>query len=157
MILLRLKNEGALPTFSENFNRGGKMDNILKSIGHITTPYKTIKECPFNIDLNGPLCKLVLNEEYQDGLLGLETGQKILILYWLKNTERNITRQGSSNDKGVMGTFALRSPHRPNPIAAAVLTIESIDSGSISVKGIDCLNGTKLLDIKPAIKDELSD
>jgi len=56
----------------------------------------------------------------------------------------------------VIGTFALRSPHRPNPIAAAILPIENIDSGNISVKGLDCLNEAHLLDIKPAIMHELS-
>ena len=56
----------------------------------------------------------------------------------------------------MIGTFALRSPHRPNPIAVAVLPIVAIDSGSVSVRGLDCLNGTHLLDIKPAIMHELS-
>jgi tRNA (Thr-GGU) A37 N-methylase len=61
-----------------------------------------------------------------------------------------------TDGEGVVGTFALRSPHRPNSIAAAVLRIEIIDSGSVSVRGLDCLNGTRLLDIKPAIMRELS-
>ena len=132
------------------------MQERLKFIGHINTPYNTIGECPNNIDPNGPLCKLVINDEYKEGLLGLETGQEILILYWFENTERRVTQQESSNGWEVKGTFALRSPHRPNPIAAAVLSIETMDSGSISVRGLDCLNGTHLLDIKPAIKHELS-
>jgi len=54
----------------------------------------------------------------------------------------------------MIGTFALRSPHRPNLIAAAVVPIESIDEISVSVKGLDCLNGTHILDIKPAIRRE---
>ncbi len=53
--------------------------------------------------------------------------------------------------QGKKGTFALRSPHRPNPIGAAVIPIESIDEGVIKVRGLDCLDGTPLVDIKPAI------
>lgn len=132
------------------------MNATLKSIGHIETPYNSVEECPNNVDANGPLCKLFVDDIYKEGLLGLETGQKILILYWFENTDRSVTQQESGNGRGEIGTFAIRSPHRPNPIAAAVLPIEVIDSGSISVKGLDCLNGTHLLDIKPAIKHETS-
>jgi tRNA-Thr(GGU) m(6)t(6)A37 methyltransferase TsaA len=130
------------------------MQATLKSIGHITTPYTSLGECPSNIDPDGPLCTLVIDDEYKDGLLGLEIGQEILILYWFDNTDRSLIRQTSRSGGGVVGTFALRSPHRPNPIAAAVLPIEAIDGGRVSVKGLDCLDGTWLLDIKPAIKAE---
>lgn len=69
---------------------------------------------------------------------------------------RSVTRQESSNGKDVMGTFALRSPYRQNPVAAAIMPIEAIDSGRIYVKGLDYLDGTGLSDIKPAIMNELS-
>jgi tRNA-Thr(GGU) m(6)t(6)A37 methyltransferase TsaA len=131
------------------------MNATLKSIGYINTPYESIEECPRNIDPNGPLCKLVIQEEFKDGLSGLEPGRKILILYWLENTDRNLLKQagrkGADAGGKLTGTFALRSPHRPNPIGAAVLPIEAIDNGVVSVKGLDCLNGTHLLDIKPAM------
>lgn len=126
----------------------------LKFIGHINTPYNAIEDCPNNVDLNGPLCQLVINEEFIDGLSGLQPGQKILILYWFENTDRNATKQESNNGTELIGTFALRSPHRPNPIGAAVLPIVTIDNGVVSVRGLDCLNGTHLLDIKPAILHE---
>jgi len=90
-----------------------------------------------------------------DGLTGLQPGQKILILYWFENTDRTTNKQESNNGEELIGTFALRSPHRPNPIGAAVLPIETIDNGVVSVKGLDCLNGTHLLDIKPAILHEV--
>lgn len=130
------------------------MTATLKFIGHINTPYETIKDCPMNIDLNGPLCHLVVDEEFIDGLSGLKPGQRILILYWFENTGRNVTKQSAKNGEGFTGTFSLRSPHRPNPIGAAVLPVETIDNGILSVKGLDCLNGTPLLDIKPAILHE---
>lgn len=132
------------------------MSADLKLIGHINTPYNAIEECPNNIDSNGPFCKLVVDEIYKEGLLGLEVGQRILILYWFENTDRSVVLQESSNGEDVIGMFALRSPHRPNPIAAAVLPIEAIDGRSVTIKGLDCLNGTKLLDIKPAIMHELN-
>lgn len=125
------------------------MNANIKYIGHIKTPYEAIEECPNNIDLKGPLCKLVLDEEYQKGLTGLDVGEVILILYWFENTDRNEIEVPSGS--GYKGTFALRSPNRPNPIVAATLPIVSIENGMVSVRGLDCLNGTPLLDIKPAI------
>lgn len=47
------------------------------------------------------------------------------------------------------GTFALRSPARPNPIALSVVRLVGIEGGTLSVTGLDCLDGTPLLDIKP--------
>lgn len=123
----------------------------LNFIGRITTPYTTIDECPRNIQSTGPLCQITLYDEYQEGLLGLTKGQHILVLYWLENAERTVKHKKVRKDKGIKGTFALRSPHRPNPIGAAELDIEKIEAGQITVKGLDCLNNTQLIDIKPAM------
>ncbi|WP_421903623.1 SAM-dependent methyltransferase [Maridesulfovibrio sp.] len=132
------------------------MNADLKSIGHIATPYNTVDECPANIDFNGPDCRLLLDEEYKAGIKGLKPGESILILYWLDDTDRTLVSQHKRNKTSgeMVGTFSLRSPHRPNPIGAAVTPIINIKDGTIAVKGLDCLNGTTLLDIKPAIKIE---
>jgi tRNA-Thr(GGU) m(6)t(6)A37 methyltransferase TsaA len=123
-------------------------------IGEIITPYKTLAECPRNIDPDGPPCELILRDDLRDGLLGLTAGQHILILYWLEHADRSSTRQNSRRTGELAGVFALRTPNRPNPIGAAVLLIEKIDNGVITVRGLDCLNGTPLLDIKPAMSGE---
>ncbi|WP_019616769.1 TrmO family methyltransferase domain-containing protein [Psychromonas ossibalaenae] len=128
------------------------MSAELNFIGRIETPYTAVKDCPKNIQPDGPLCRLILNHEYIEGMQGLIFGQRILILYWLENTDRTAVVQ--STRQGKAGTFALRSPHRPNPIGAAVLPIESLENGQITVRGLDCLNNTKLLDIKPAVYHE---
>lgn len=126
----------------------------LEFIGEIVTPYKTLSDCPRNIDPNGPQCELVLREDKYEGLLGLAKGQRILILYWLEHADRSATRQNSRRTGELAGVFALRTPNRPNPIGAAVLSIEKIADGVIFVRGLDCLNGTRLLDIKPAMSGE---
>lgn len=126
----------------------------LKAIGYVSTPYKAIADCPGNVDLDGPLCQLVIHDDFVDGLAGLAPGQEILILYWFEDTDRAAMKQESRRRRELTGTFALRSPHRPNPIGAAVLPIETIDNGVVAVKGLDCVDGTPLLDIKPAILHE---
>ncbi len=126
----------------------------IESIGHIVTPYKNLDACPRNIDPQGPLCELVIRDDLRDGLMGLNLGQRILILYWLEGADRTTLKQNSRRTGERRGIFALRTPHRCNPIGAAVLSIEEIDGCVIKVRGLDCLNGTSLLDIKPAMSVE---
>nr|WP_049541422.1 TrmO family methyltransferase [Vibrio nigripulchritudo] len=111
--------------------------------------------CPHNVDdESGPICQLVLEPRYQFGIEGLNVGEKIDILYWLHNAERGEMLQVSAHrvdgDKP-RGVFSLRSPNRPNPIGLAKLTIVEVTDGKVIVRGLDCLTGTKLIDIKPSI------
>jgi tRNA-Thr(GGU) m(6)t(6)A37 methyltransferase TsaA len=74
-----------------------------------------------------------------------------LVLYWLDEADRDALLQQPKDGGEERGVFALRSPHRPNPIGAATVKIERIADGCIQVRGLDCLDETPLLDIKPAI------
>jgi tRNA-Thr(GGU) m(6)t(6)A37 methyltransferase TsaA len=121
-------------------------------IGQISTPYERVEDCPGNIDLAGPECTLVLEPSYAKGLHGLHVGDQILILYWLEEADRSRLRQHARKSGALKGTFALRSPHRPNPIGAAVVRIHRIEGNSLVVNGLDCVNRTPLLDIKPVMK-----
>ncbi len=131
------------------------MNNELIFIGEIKTPYNTLADCPHNISFDGPLCEILIEEKYKDGLVGLKAEAHILVLYWLDGAERTVTIGPSHGGPSIHGTFNRRTPHRPNPIGAAVVKIEKIQDTTIVVKGLDCLSGTKLLDIKPAIFKEL--
>jgi tRNA-Thr(GGU) m(6)t(6)A37 methyltransferase TsaA len=123
-------------------------------IGRIETPYKTVEECPRNVDRQGPLCRLLVDPPYDEGLMGLEPGRSILVLYWLAGADRGRLRQSPPHVGGLKGTFALRSPHRPNPIGAAVVEVVEISGRAVTVRGLDCVDGTPLLDIKPAMRGE---
>ncbi len=128
-----------------------KMDATLKFIGHIETPYSEVEHCPRNINLDGPRCCIVIKKEFADAMLGLESGMNILILYWFETVNREKLQQNSRKTGDFRGTFAIRSPNRPNPIGVAVLQIKEIQNNMVFVNGLDCLNGTPLLDIKPAM------
>ena len=124
-------------------------------IGEIRTPYETIDECPRNLMTDGPPCRIVVDREYADGLYGLGPGASILILYWMDRASFSSLRNTSRQSGETRGIFALRTPHRPNPIAAAVVRIDKIEGNEIIVRGLDCINGTSLLDIKPAMSNEV--
>lgn len=129
------------------------MQTQLNVIGRIRTPYKVLADCPCNIQFDGPLCEVHLDEVYQGELRGLKAGDNIMLLYWLGQPNNGVGYTPLT-DKSEPGTFALRTPYRPNPIGVALLPIEKRGGGTLFVRGLDCLDGTELLDIKPAILRE---
>jgi tRNA-Thr(GGU) m(6)t(6)A37 methyltransferase TsaA len=126
----------------------------LKAIGFIETPYSTLEDCPRNIDPKGPVCRLVVKESLRNGLSGLRAGQRIVILYWFEQADRSALRGHSRITGELVGIFALRTPNRCNPIGVAILPIEEVKDNVVTVRGLDCLNGTPLIDIKPAMSSE---
>lgn len=130
------------------------MNPRLQFIGRIETPYRLLEDCPRNIDPEGPLCRLVVDPPFAGGLLGLEPGRRILVLYWFDGVDGGSLRQRSRKTGEYAGVFALRTPRRPNPIGAAVVTIEAVEGAVVSVRGLDCLDDTPLVDIKPAMGGE---
>jgi len=123
-------------------------------IGHIETPYENPADCPYTINPGGPECRIVVDPRYVAGLTGLESGGRILVLYWLDRANRTKPLVGERRSGKIAGAFAARTPHRPNPIGAAVVAIHGIDGAVLKVRGLDCVNGTPLLDIKPAMRAE---
>lgn len=121
-------------------------------IGVIHTPYNDISDCPRNIGQNEDPCSIEVFEQYRLGLSGFQPGNDILLLYWLDQAEFSTLIQPSRRTGELKGVFALRTPNRPNPIGTAVVTIQSITATGLAVCGLDCLNGTQLLDIKPAFR-----
>ncbi len=122
----------------------------LVTIGKIRTPYTVLEDCPKNVEADGPVCTLEVDSQYAEALTGLERRSHIQVLYWLDGAKRDLLMQNRRGDGEYLGTFALRSPHRPNPIGSSVVELIGIEGTQVSVRGLDCLDGTPLLDIKPA-------
>ena len=120
-------------------------------IGVIETPYKRMEDCPNRHNGKERLpCTIRLAPQFAPGLDGLEAGGRALVLYWLHQARRDMlqlpVREGV-RDRPV-GVFSLRTPPRPNPIAAQEVDILAVRDGEMDVLGLDCLDGTPLLDIK---------
>lgn len=97
-------------------------------------------------------CTIELGSEYAPGLVGLSAGGHALVLYWLHLAWRDMVQlpvRAGVRDTPI-GVFSLRTPPRPNPIAAAVVEILAVRNNQLDVVGLDCLDGTPLLDIKRA-------
>ncbi len=124
-------------------------DAALTFIGCIHTPWTDRLECPRQGRLDGPLCRIELFEPWDQALPGVAAFERLEVLYWLHASRRDLVLQSPANDGKVRGTFALRSPVRPNPIATSIVQLVSIEGRFLNVRGMDCLDGTPLLDLKP--------
>jgi tRNA-Thr(GGU) m(6)t(6)A37 methyltransferase TsaA len=118
-------------------------------IGRIRTPWKTRKDCPKNARESDAVCTIELEPRWAECLKDAESCSHLVLLYWMDKSPRNLVLQVPSHYGVQRGTFALRSPARPNPIAMSVVKLLGIEANKLSVAGLDCLDGTPLLDIKP--------
>lgn len=126
-----------------------RFDASLYYIGRIHTPWKRREDCPKNPRETDSVCSIVLDPRWREGLSGLESVSHIVVLYWMDRARRDLVLQAPHHYDERRGTFALRSPVRPNPIAVSVARLLSVDGNTLSVVGLDCLDGTPLLDLKP--------
>ncbi len=117
-------------------------------IGVIRTPWHSRKECPKRGSLDGPICTIVVDERWRGALTGLAAHQRVQVLYWMDRARRDLVLQ-TPFGKDTAGTFALRSPVRPNPIASSIVELVAVEGTSLRVRGLDCLDGTPLVDLKP--------
>jgi tRNA-Thr(GGU) m(6)t(6)A37 methyltransferase TsaA len=124
-------------------------DAGLVFIGRIHTPWTSRMDCPRQGRLDGPLCRIELFAPWTEALDGNAEFKRREVIYWLQQSRRDLTHQSPRNDGTTRGTFALRSPVRPNPIGTSIVALERIEGAVLFVRGLDCLDGTPLIDLKP--------
>jgi len=124
-------------------------DAGLVFIGRIHTPWTSRVETPRQGRTDGPLCRTEVFEPWVAALDSLAQFERIEVLYWLHLSRRDLVLQSPASDGTSRGTFSLRSPARPAPIGTSIATLASIEGPIVMVRGLDCLDGTPLLDLKP--------
>ena len=129
-------------------------DARLVFIGHVRSAWSDTSAAPKNPTAArqaGAPATLEIAEPFRAGLLGLEGTSHIIVVAWLHRARRDAIVVHPSHVTAPRGVFALRSPVRPNPIGISVARVLSIDAsaGRITVDGLDFLDGTPLVDIKP--------
>src|SRR3989344_2709873 len=95
--------------------------------------------------------EIVLEKRYSKGLDGIEDYSHVIIVYWMGQEKECHLKHHPQNREEVpyVGIFACRCPQRPNPIAISTVKIVGRKNNTITVRGLDILNGTPILDIKP--------
>ena len=125
------------------------LDAGLYFIGRIRTPWLRRSDCPRRGAPDGPVCRLEIDPRWAQALEGVAEAPRLQVLYWMHEARRDLVLQSPRHDGTTRGTFSLRSPVRPNPIASSVVDLVGVEGTILLVRGLDCLDGTPLLDLKP--------
>ncbi len=129
------------------------MSIVLKPIGVVRVEAEEVPRNWRRSDLEGTL---VIDEEYLEGLRDIEAGERIVVIFNFHRSpefSRELLRQTPRHTGRETGIFSLCSPVRPNPIGMSVLKVLGVEGTLIRVKGLDMLDGTPILDIKPHLED----
>jgi tRNA-Thr(GGU) m(6)t(6)A37 methyltransferase TsaA len=126
-----------------------KFDASVYFIGRIRTPWTRRDECPKNARGSDAVCTIELDPRYAAALDGVAACTHLVILYFMDRARRDLVVQAPRHHSEPRGTFSVRSPVRPNPIAMSVVRLVRLEGTTLSVVGLDCLDGTPLIDIKP--------
>lgn len=120
-------------------------------IGYVNSPFREKGSAPNQGRNTEEVSKIILEPKYLDGLFGLTPGTDIFVLCWFDRSDRSILkvhRHGKAEGK-ISGVFACRAPVRPNPISLTLVRLLSIEENVLTVLGLEALDNTPVLDIKP--------
>ncbi|MBU3029897.1 tRNA (N6-threonylcarbamoyladenosine(37)-N6)-methyltransferase TrmO [Paracoccus marinaquae] len=132
-----------------------RQDAFLRFIGRIHTPWPERRDCPNRGNAeDGPPCRIELFPPWDRALEGVEGLEWLQVLYWMHLSRRDLVLQNPRFSDQLVGTFAIRSPVRPNPIALSDVRLLEVKGRELVVRGLDCVAGTPLLDIKPVTARE---
>lgn len=135
------------------------IDATLRLIGTVRSELRDRKDAPKNESEGAPPAAIILAPAYLEGLEGLAIGQEIFVLTWLHLSDRDVLKVHPRNDKTrpKRGVFSTRSPARPNPIGQHRVRITGIeDGGTVHVDALEAVDGTPVVDIKPAGRPYMS-
>lgn len=126
---------------------------VLTYIGLVHSDITRLEDAPKGYDESDQTGTLEIYPEFSEGLEGVEVGQRIVVLFWLHRSARDVLKvhpRGNRKNK-LRGVFSTRSPVRPNPIAISELQVIGVDEHRVRVRGLDVLDQTPVLDIKKKI------
>jgi tRNA-Thr(GGU) m(6)t(6)A37 methyltransferase TsaA len=123
----------------------------LKPIGIIHSPYKNMGTAPYQGYKSEEISRIEIFKEFEEGLRDIEGFSHIIIIYWFHKSQGYHLSVKTPWDDSLHGLFATRSPHRPCPLGLTVVELVVREKNILKVKGLDAIDGTPLLDIKPCI------
>jgi len=128
-------------------------DFIVRPIGILHCDLFDREHTPKNYDISEHVGTIEIYLEYIEGLEGIQKGDTIVVLFWLDRADRSVLRVHPRGDKSKpkRGVFSTRSPVRPNPVAVSELLVQDINENILTVKGLDILDSTPVIDIKKKI------
>jgi tRNA-Thr(GGU) m(6)t(6)A37 methyltransferase TsaA len=125
----------------------------LKPVGIIHSPYKDRDGAPSQGYRNKGISRIEVFREFEEGLQDIEGFSHIIIIYWFHKSQGYHLLVKTPWDEIPHGLFTTRSPHRPCPLGLTVVELVARERNILKVKGLDAIDGTPLLDIKPYVPE----
>ena len=122
---------------------------VLSPVGVAHTPYDTPEDAPHQGFADDAAATVEVFERYDDALAGIDDVVRLTVVYWADRADR----ESLQGEDGV-GAFARRTPHRPNPLSVCTCTLLERDGRRLRLRGLDAVDGSPVLDIKPALQAE---
>jgi len=122
---------------------------VLKSIGVIHSPYQKREDIPRQGRRSQEIFEIEIFPEFVPGLKDIEQCTHLFVIFWLHLADRSKLTAVPPHDGREHGVFATRSPSRPNPLALDIVELLEVRDNLLKVKGMDALDGSILLDLKP--------
>jgi tRNA-Thr(GGU) m(6)t(6)A37 methyltransferase TsaA len=130
------------------------MDSTLRFIGTVHSTLKRLEDCPMLENENAPAAAIEIFGEYTEGIKDVKSGDEILLFTWLHLADRSVLSTHPRNDLSnpLTGVFSTRSPDRPNPIGIHKVKVIALAGDRIVVSGLEVLDQTPVIDVKPALR-----
>jgi tRNA-Thr(GGU) m(6)t(6)A37 methyltransferase TsaA len=128
----------------------------LTPIGIVRSTLRSLEDAPRQGDEGAPDAWLEVDPAFARGLTGLRAGDAVVLITWLDRADRSVLETHPRNDASLplLGVFATRSPHRPNPLGLHRVTIRAVDGARLRVGPLEALDGTPVLDVKIVWRDD---
>jgi tRNA-Thr(GGU) m(6)t(6)A37 methyltransferase TsaA len=129
------------------------IDFTVRPIGRVASPLTSTADAPRQGDEGAPDAYLILDSDVQAGLDGIATGDEIIVLCWLHEADRSVLTVHPRGDlsRPEQGVFNTRSASRPNPIGLHRVRVLAVDGGRVQVSGLEAIDGTPIVDLKPVL------
>jgi tRNA-Thr(GGU) m(6)t(6)A37 methyltransferase TsaA len=126
------------------------------AVGGVRSPRADHDPAPKQGDEGAPEATIIFAGEFVAALEGIAAGDDVLVLAWLDRADRDVLRVHPRGDESrpETGVFATRSPDRPNPIGLHRVEVVSIDGATMTVRGLEAVDGTPVLDVKPVLSGD---
>jgi len=128
-------------------------DFELRVVGRVESPLTDRAAAPKQGREGAPEARLVFEPDVLEALDGIRAGDEILVLTWLDLADREVLRVHPRDDIStpLQGVFNTRSADRPNPIGLHPVQVVSIDGGTLTVRNLEAIDGTPIVDVKPLL------
>jgi tRNA-Thr(GGU) m(6)t(6)A37 methyltransferase TsaA len=131
----------------------------IEPIGFVHSELTRLEEAPMQGNEGAPGAWLELTPQAAPGLLGIQTGDELIVLTWLHLTKRDVLHVHPRGDlsRPLTGVFATRSPDRPNPVGLHRVSVVEVGEQKLRVAPLEAIDGTPIVDIKPVLAGSASE